>query len=173
MRRLFATAVVGLACAAIPLAQTEAPRSGAVQRSVRAAPRAGGSNSALATVVSAFVWDGRNDPVRDITVRLRNAQTGHVEGTTMSDIDGRVTFTDVEGGTYLLEVVNAKGSVLAAGQVFSVMPGETVATFVRLGSKLPWFTGIFNRAAASAVAGAAAIGATAVGVTGQPQSPEK
>lgn len=171
MARLFAVAVIGFACAAVPLAHAQTAPPG--PRSVRVMPAAGETRSALATVVSAFVWDGENDPVRDITVRLRNVRTGQVEGTTVSDIDGRVTFADIEGGTYVLEVVNSKGAVLATGQVFSVVPGETVATFVRLTSKLPWFAGLFEHAAATTVASAAAVGATAVGVTGQPQSPEK
>lgn len=173
MARVITTALIGLACTAASFAQSPPVRPRSMARTVSAASTLGGSGAALATVVSAFVWNGENDPVKDVTVRLRNVRTGHIEGTTVSDIDGRVIFTDIEGGTYVLEVVNAKGSVLATGQVFSVMPGETVATFVRLASKLPWFTGIFNHAAATTVASAAALGATAVGATGQPQSPEK
>ncbi len=173
MARLFAIAIIGLGCAAGLAAQSQTPRSLTIPRNIRVVPGIGGSGSALATVISAFVWNGENDPVKDITVRLRNVHTGHVEGTTVSDADGRVTFGEIEGGTYVLEVVNPKGAVIATGQVFTIVPGETVVTFVRLGSKLPWFAGIFNHAAETAVASAAALGASAVSVSGQPQSPGK
>jgi hypothetical protein len=43
-----------------------------------------------------------------------------------------------------------------------VAPGETVATFVRLGSKAPWFNGFFSNAAAAVASSAAAAGITAV-----------
>ncbi len=171
MARVIAAALIGLACTAASFAQSPPVRPRSMARTVSAAASLGGRGAALATVVSAFVWNGQNDPVKDVTVRLRNVHTGHVEGTTVSDADGRVTFTHIEEGTYVLEVMNAKGAVVATGQVFSVVPGETVATFVRLGSQLPWFAGIFNHAAAATVASAAALGATAVGVTGQAATP--
>jgi len=124
-----------------------------------------------ATIVSAFVWDAANKPVPDITVALRNLRTARLDRTMISDADGHVSVRGIGSSTYVLEVVNARGAVIATGQVFSIATGERVATFVRLGSKSPWFAGIFNHAGAIAVATAAGLGATAVGTTGQPQSP--
>jgi hypothetical protein len=59
--------------------------------------------------------------------------------------------------------------VLGVGQTFVIGAADTVATFVRLGSKVPWFSGFFNNAAAGAVATAATVGVTAVS-PGQPSS---
>jgi hypothetical protein len=117
------------------------------------------------------VWDAQSQPIADAQVRLRNLTTGKVEATARAGQSGQFTFQNVEGGNYVLELLNDEGRVIAVGQTFSVAPVETVATFVRLGARLPWFSGFFNNAAASAVSTAAGLGLTAVGVTGQPVSP--
>jgi hypothetical protein len=48
------------------------------------------------------------------------------------------------------------------GHAFVIAPGETVATFVRLGTKVPWFTGFFNNAASAVASTAAGLGVTAI-----------
>lgn len=123
------------------------------------------------TVVSAFVWDSANRPVADVTVALRNLNTARVDRSMHSDQDGHVTFRGIDRGTYVLEVVDARGAVIATGQTFSIEVGESLATFVRLAGKSPWYAGLFHNAGAIAVAAAAGLGASAIGVTGQPQSP--
>ena len=60
--------------------------------------------------------------------------------------------------------------LLAVGQVFTIAPGETVATFVRLGTKLPWFAGFFSNAAAAAITAAASEGVTALAPVARPVS---
>lgn len=132
-----------------------------------AAPAGG----AAAGVVSAFVWDAANAPVANTTVALRNLATARIEGVRNSDADGHVSFRDVQRGTYMLEVVDARGALIGTGQTFSIETGESVATFVRLISRSRRFTGLFNNVGAIAVATAAGLGATAVGTTGQPRSP--
>jgi len=124
-----------------------------------------------ATVVSAFVWDAVNRPVTGVTVALTNLGTARVERSMNSDEDGHVSFRGIESGTYILEVVNTRGAVVATGQTFTIEVGETVATFVRLTAKSPWYSGLFQNVGAVAVATAAGLGQTAVGTTGQPQSP--
>ena len=44
----------------------------------------------------------------------------------------------------------------------SIAPGETVATFVRLGTKVPWFPGFFGNAASAVASTAASQGITAI-----------
>ena len=52
--------------------------------------------------------------------------------------------------------------------------GETIVTFVRLGTKVPWFEGFFVNAAASVAAAAASMGVTAVAPQEmRPVSPQK
>lgn len=128
------------------------------------------AGSTTAGTILGTVWDAQNRPVPDAQVRLRNLTTGRVEATTRASNAGQFTFQNVEGGNYVLELVNDQGRVIAIGQTFSVAPSETVATFIRLGARLPWFAGFFNNAAASAVSTAAGLGVTAVSTTGQPAS---
>lgn len=127
--------------------------------------------AASGTVIGS-VWDALHHPIPNALVRLRNVTTGRVEATTRANESGRFTFLDVEGGNYVVELVNDQGRVIAVGQTFLVAPGETIATFVRLGAKLPWFAGFFSNAAAAAVTSAASLGVTAVAPTGQASTPE-
>jgi hypothetical protein len=159
------TAVVTLVvCSALGIASSAPP--------AKTGPMPAGTSSAAGTILGT-VWDAQNQPLPDAQVRLRNLTTGTSEATTRASQVGQFTFQTVEGGNYVLELVNEGGRVIAVGQMFSVAPGETVATFIRLGAKLPWFAGFFNNAAASAVSTAAGIGVTAVDATGQPVSPAR
>ncbi len=142
----------------------------AAARPDRVRPALAGRSSAAGTILGT-VWDAQNHAVPDAVVRLRNLTTGRIEATTRASQAGQFTFQNVEGGNYVLELVDDQGRVIAIGQTFSVAPGETVATFVRLGARVPWFAGFFNNAAASAVSSAAGLGLTAVSATGQPASP--
>ena len=119
------------------------------------------------------VWNALNEGIPNAQIRLRNLGTGRIEATVQADAKGRFTFEGLEGGNYVLEYVNDQGKVLALGHTFSVLPGETIATFIRLGTRLPWFADFFGNAAASAVSSAASLGVTAVAPTGQASSPER
>lgn len=156
--------------AVVTLVVCTAAGSAAPARPAKAGP-APAVRSTTAGTILGTVWDAQNRPVPDAQVRLRNLTTGRVEATTRASQAGQFTFQSVEGGNYVLELVNDAGRVIAVGQTFSVAPGETVATFVRLGARLPWFSGFFNNAAASAVSTAAGLGLTAVSTTGQSASP--
>jgi hypothetical protein len=103
-------------------------------------------------------------------LRLRDATTGQIVRVTQGDDRGRFTFLKVPSGSYLVELVDRSGTVLALGQMFTLGPLETVATFLRLGASVPWYAGFFSNAAAAALASAAALGLTAVGNGGQPAS---
>jgi hypothetical protein len=119
------------------------------------------------------VWNEKNEGVPNALVRLRNLGSGRLEATVRADAKGQFTFEGLEGGNYVLEFVNDQGKVLALGHNFTVLPGETIATFIRLGARIPWFADFFGNAAASAVSSAASLGVTAVAPTGQPDSPER
>jgi hypothetical protein len=161
---LYAAVVTLVVCSVLGIASSAPP--------AKTGPMRAGTSSAAGTILGT-VWDAQNQPVPDAQVHLRNLTTGKIEATTGASQVGQFTFQTVEGGNYVLELVNEGGRVIAVGQMFSVAPGETVATFIRLGAKLPWFAGFFNNAAASAVSTAAGIGVTAVDATGQPVSPAR
>src|SRR3990170_3745471 len=136
---LYAAAVTVLLCTAAG--------SAAPPRPVKAGIGPAAPSSTAGTILGT-VWDAQSRPIPDAQVRLRNLTTGKVEATARASQSGQFTFQNVEGGNYVLELLNDEGRVLAVGQTFSVAPGETVATFVRLGARLPWFSGFFNNAAA-------------------------
>lgn len=119
------------------------------------------------------VWNERNEGVPNARVRLRNLSTGRIEATVRADANGQFTFEGLQPGTYVLECVNDQGKVLALGQNFAMLPNDTIATFIRLGARVPWFADFFGNAAATAVSTAASLGVTAVAPTGQPDSPER
>lgn len=157
-RAISAAAVLLVLCAAAAAGPINSKR-------VRAS-----ASAVVGTTILGTAWRADNTPIPQARVRLRNVTTGRVEATTIANGRGQFTFSNIEPGSYVIELVNDEGRVLALGQVFSLGPGETVATFVRLGARAPWFTGFFSNAATSAVAAASSLGVTALGSDGQPVS---
>lgn len=127
-----------------------------------AASAAATSASARATIVTGSAWNTDQSPIPGARVQLRNLVTGKLAGTAVADEAGRFSFSNIEGGTYLVELVGANGKVVTVGHAFVIAPGETVATFVRLGARVPWFSGFFSNAAAAAASTAASQGITAL-----------
>ncbi|MGH9331077.1 MAG: carboxypeptidase-like regulatory domain-containing protein [Vicinamibacterales bacterium] len=156
-RRLTGVLLVS-AAACLPIAH-EGVSAGAVARGT--------------STIIGYLWTADSAPIPNATLRLRNIATGLVELTASSDENGEFTFSDAEGGAYVIEYVDRSGNVLAVGSRFSVAAGETIATFVRLGSRRPFAGGFFTNAAAVVVSSAASIGVTAVAPTGRPVSPNQ
>lgn len=121
-----------------------------------------GSPSARATTVTGSAWNTDHSPIPGARVQLRNLVTGKLAGTAVADEAGRFSFTNIEGGTYVVELVGGNGKIVTVGHAFVIAPGETVATFVRLGARVPWFSGFFSNAAAAAASTAASQGITAL-----------
>ena len=120
--------------------------------------------------VTGIAWHRDNTPVSHALLRLRDVTSGRIIRGTQADAAGRFSFATVPSGSYIVELVDEDGGIRGVGQMFSVGPTETVATFIRLGTHVPWFNGFFNNAAAAVVASAAALGVTAVGNGEQPAS---
>ena len=114
------------------------------------------------TSVQGAAWAADNSPVARARLQLRNVVSGRIEAATIADDKGRFGFSGIEGGSYVVELVNDAGKILVVGNPFVIAPGETVSTFVRLGAKVPWFTGFFGNAAAAAATSAASQGITAL-----------
>jgi hypothetical protein len=115
-----------------------------------------------ATSIQGVAWHADNSPVKFAKIRLRNIVTGRIQAGVVANEDGRFVFADMPPGGYLVELVNDDGQVLAVGHTFTIGEGETVATFVRLPAKTPWFQGFFSNAAAIVATAAAATGITAI-----------
>jgi arginyl-tRNA synthetase len=165
-------ALVGAVCADARAQQSASLASIATRFAQASTPTAAGLPAAT---VFGFVWDASDDPIPFANVRLRNATTGRVEANAVAADNGEFTFQGLEGGTYVIEYVSANGRVLAVGHVFSVAPGEAVATFIRLRNRTPWMAALFGSAgsvAATVVSAAASIGVTALAPTSRPVSAE-
>ena len=120
--------------------------------------------------VMGAAWNADSTPLKGARLRLRNVLSGQIEASTVANDAGQFTFDTVEGGTYVVELVNESGKVLAIGHPFSISAGETVATFVRLSTKAPWAQGFFSNAAAAAIVTAASEGITAIAPVARPVS---
>lgn len=136
------------------------------------APRpAGASFGPRTTTIRASAWNSDSSPIKGANLRLRNVVTGKIEAVAKANDAGQFTFENVEGGSYVVELVTESGRVIAIGHVFTIAPGETVATFVRVGPKIPWATALFNNTAANVASTAATEGITAIRPAGNCQSP--
>ena len=163
---LLASLATALSAAPPPPDQGRAPDASATTGDRLKGGPAGASDRSR---VIGTVWDAKDQAIPGARVRLRNVTNGRIERAAVSNEFGQVTFTGIDPASYVLELVNAQGAVLALGQTFVVGPDQTVPAFVRLASKTPWFAGFFSNAAAAAVATAASVGVTAVS-PGQPSS---
>ncbi len=65
-------------------------------------------------------------------LQIRNLEDGQVVGRTTGTESGEFSFDGLAGGVYLIELLDTESRVLAVGQPLVVLPGETVATFIRL-----------------------------------------
>jgi len=120
-------------------------------------------------LVAGSAWNADNSGIPGARLRLRNVSTGKIAASTIADQLGQFRF-ETAPGSYLIELVDDAGKLLAVGQVFSIGAGESVATFVRLENRVPWVAGFFTNAAAAAITAAAAQGVTALAPVARPAS---
>ena len=153
-------------------ADDRAIKATAANKAAAGAPRpAGASSGPHATTILGSAWNADNSPIKGANLRLRNVVTGKVAAVTKANDAGQFTFENVEGGSYAVELVNESGRVQTVGHVFTIEPGETVATFVRLEPKIPWATAVFSNTAGSVATTAATVGIAAIRPSGTCQSP--
>jgi hypothetical protein len=125
---------------------------------------AGAAAGARSTTVVGYLWTAQNAPMTDATVQLKNSVTGQVEMYARTNSLGEFAFNNVDTGQYVIEYASDGVSRVAAiGHPFTVAPGETVATFVRLSNALPMvLPDVAGNVAASALQGAASASITTV-----------
>ena len=156
--------VMACALAAPPSAHSLPP--------AKTAAKAGASAlSKSATTILGVVWNIDNTPIPGARVQLRNLVSGKVDGTAIANQSGQFTFNQIEGGRYVVELIGANGKIVTVGHGFVIAPGESVATFVRMGTKVPWFSGFFGNTASAVTSSAASQGITAIAPVQQCDSP--
>jgi hypothetical protein len=111
-----------------------------------------------------------NNPLANTHVRLRDAHTGQIADTQLTDPSGLFTFGPVDPGSYVVEVLSPdQKSVVASSQVLNAGAGEVVTAAVKLPfmiGALAGFLGNSTPSAAIVAAQAAASGVLALQVTG-------
>jgi hypothetical protein len=161
----FGTVALVMVCAlAVPPSAYSLPPAKSGARALSAASKGG-------TSILGVVWNIDNTPIPGARVQLRNLVSGKVDATAVANQTGHFTFNQIEGGRYLVELIGQNGKVVTVGHAFVIAPGESVATFVRMGTKVPWFTGFFNNAATAVTSSAASQGITAIAPVQLNESP--
>lgn len=125
------------------------------------------------TRIVGTVWTATDTVVALARVRLRNLTSGRVDAAAVANDAGSFVFAGIDGGPFVVEYVSSDDRVIAVGHAFVVAPGETVATFIRLGSDKPWYVGFFSNSATAVVSAAAANGITALAPVQRRASPDR
>jgi SdrD B-like protein len=93
-----------------------------------------------------------NGQLANVTVRLRDARSGRIVDTQLTDKSGLFAFHGVEPGSYVVEIMSSdKTSVLAASQLLNVNSGDALSAVVKLPLLSP-FAGVLGGSPASAAA---------------------
>lgn len=87
------------------------------------AVRAQAEGAVTGTVVSSM-----GEPLARVAIQLRSLVNGEVMGSTVTNAAGEFTFTALELGNYVAEVVGDTGTVLASSGTLTVTAGTTVLT---------------------------------------------
>ena len=165
-------------CLTLALALAVAGGNQAAAQSSAATARTGpdpvsGSKPAQSQIrVFGATRDGANRPVPGAKVRLRNARTGLISADTVADAQGEFVFQSIEPGMYVVEMMDAQGQVIAAGELLTVDVGQTVATIVKMTVRVA-ASGWFSDAAGAIASAAASAGVLGVGAVVGPVSPER
>lgn len=109
------------------------------------------TNGAISGVASV---DGK--PLANVTVRLRNVDTGQLVGNTTASGQGQFSFSGLGPGNFVVETVSANGTILGTSTAITLTTTAMVVSNVTVG------TSAAALAAAGGV-GAAVAGGAAVG----------
>jgi len=97
-----------------------------------------GTPSDVFMTIQGNALTAHNEALVHAFVRLRNARIGQIVETLTTDDAGLFAFHSVDPGSYIVEILDERRTaVLAASQVLSAGPGESISAIV----KLPFYTG--------------------------------
>lgn len=114
-----------------------------------------GQISGLASV------DGK--PLANVTVRLRNVDTGQLVGNTTANAQGQFSFTGLGPGNFVVETVSSTGTILGTSTVIALTATAMVASGITVGTSAAALAAAGGVGAAAGAAGAGAGAAAAAG----------
>jgi hypothetical protein len=135
-------------------------------------PQSGLSTSSRTGAISGRAKTAGKDRSSNRPIQLRDVQSGRVVATGTTDNVGAFSFSGIQPGTYVVEVVGDQ-SVLAASSALTLQAGESLSIVVSL--PIATAAGILGSTVATAsmiAAGAAAAGVLAVRKVGDPTCPQ-
>lgn len=80
--------------------------------------------------VSGVAQSADKAPLPNFRVHVRNANTGELSGSTMSNQAGQFSFSGLQPSNYVVEIVDAAGKVVGLSPSLSVAAGSTVTVTV-------------------------------------------
>lgn len=89
-------------------------------------------------------------PLPNVSVRLRNVDTGQLVGNTTTNAQGQFSFANLPAGNFVVETVGPNGTILGTSATVALTPGAMIAGAVTVSTT-------------SAVAAAAGVGGAAAG----------
>ena len=140
--------VLVVATAASPSAQRPIPAATARGLALRAT-----------AAIQTTAFNALNSVLAGTVVRLRNARLGRIVDQSLTDKQGNHTFTGLDRGNYIVELVSTTQTTLAATTLISVNAGETATVVVRLPLK-PSLIGTLLGRESSPAASASAFGSS-------------
>jgi len=112
-----------------------------------------------------------NAALASAPVRLRNARSGRIVGSAVTDRFGAFEFRSLEPGSYVVELMSPGNEVLATTPIINVNAGQPVAALIKLPFRSPPLGGALGKSLPTALAvtaAAVAAGVLATSVTGAP-----
>jgi hypothetical protein len=138
MRTLRAISVL-FVVASLPLSAQ--PPSASATAARAAAPRATTTRGAkmlpgtgnVLTTIQGNALTSTNGRLSDALLRLRDARSGRIVASQVTDNAGLFAFRGIEPGTYIVEVMAAdESTVLTASELLTVNSGDTISAIVKL-----------------------------------------
>ncbi len=108
---------------------------------------AAGRQQGLGSINGTAVGGG-NQPLAKYTVRVRNVTTGQIAGTNTTSATGTFSFTGLNPGTYVVEIVNSAGQLIGVTTSISVTAGTMVISGVVVTATAATAAGLAGAAAA-------------------------
>jgi hypothetical protein len=136
-----------------------------------------GTTERAFSTIQGNALDSASSALPNGIVRLRDVRFGRIVDRQVTDQSGLFTFRTVDPGSYVVELIGASESVVAASQVLHASAGDVVSAVVKVPFRAPPLAALFGEnsqagALAMLVSTAASSGILSVVASGTPVSPQ-
>lgn len=162
-------------CALVPLASASlrAQQGGTIKAASSSARSVSrilpGTRESVLSLIQGNALNSSNGALPNSLVRLRDARYGRIIGEQLTDKAGVFLFRRVDPGTYVVELIDEKHTVLAASELLMVNASESISAVVKLPFRVAPLGGVLGHTMQQALAvmsAAAASGVLVTNVTG-------